>query len=272
MDKLKSKNDFNIQTKINIVNDFFGLENKKIIVTGSSGQLGSKLVDAFLRFGSIVVGIDKKKRKNFCHDNFYFFNSDISLPLENKKIFRKIFLKYNNIDCLVNNVGVAVFSSYKKRTEKELDYVFDVNIKSYFYSIQNFDKYSKNQNILRNIINISSIYSIISPDPKIYSKKSDRKSSEIYGITKAGVNQLTRYFAVHLAKKNIRVNSISPGGIFNEKNPQNKSFVKNYSKKNPMNRMAFADEIVGGVIYLASKSSSYTNGHNLIIDGGMSCW
>ena len=65
----------------------------------------------------------------------------------------------------------SFFSSFQKRTEKELNYVFDVNIKSYFYSIQNFDKYSKKPNTLRSIINISSIYSIISPDPKIYSKK-----------------------------------------------------------------------------------------------------
>ena len=272
MDKIKFINNFNTYKKNSSVNDFFDLKNKKIIITGSSGQLGSKLVDTFLRFGSIVIGLDKKKRKNFYHDNFFFFKSDISIPLQNKKVFRIIFSRYKNIDCLINNAGVAVFSSFQKRTEKELDYVFNVNIKSYFYSIQNFDKYSKKRNILRSIINISSIYSIISPDPKIYSKKNDKKSSEIYGITKSGVNQLTRYFAVHLAKKNIRVNSISPGGIFNEKNPQNKSFVKSYSKKNPMNRMAFADEIVGGAIYLASKSSSYTNGHNLIIDGGMSCW
>ncbi len=262
----------NINKNFKLYDNFFGLKNKKIIITGSTGQLGSELVKTFLNFGSVVIGIDKEKPKNFSDRNFYFFSADISIQNENNIVFKKIFNNFKKIDCLINNVGVAVFTPFQKRTEKELDYVFDVNIKSYFYSIQNFEKYSKNQNILKNIINISSIYSIISPDPKIYSKKSDRKSSEIYGITKAGVNQLTRYFAVHLAKKNIRVNSISPGGIFNEKNPQNKSFIKNYSKKNPMSRMAFVDEIVGGVIYLASKSSSYTNGHNLIIDGGMSCW
>ena len=97
-------------------------------------------------------------------------------------------------------------------------------------------------------------------------------SSEIYGATKAGINQITKYFAVHLSNKNIRVNSISPGGIYNLKNPQDKKFIKKYSSRNPMKRMAKIQEIVGAAIYLASDASTYTNGHNLVVDGGMSSW
>lgn len=261
-----------ISKKFSIEN-FYKLKNKKIIITGSSGQLGSELVKTFINFGSIVIGIDIKKIKNFSHKNFHFIKSDISNSSKNKVIFQKIFKKFKNISCLINNAGVAVFSPFEKRSEKELDYVIDVNLKSYFYSIKNFEKYSNNDNKKenKNIINISSIYSLISPDPKIYSKN-DRKSSEIYGMTKSAINQLTKYFAVHLAKKNIRVNCVSPGGILNREKPQNKNFIKKYSRRNPMNRMAETSEIVGGVIYLASNCSSYTNGHNLIIDGGMSSW
>ena len=123
----------------------------------------------------------------------------------------------------------------------------------------------------KSIINISSVYSIISPDPRIYGSN-DRNSSEIYGATKAGINQITKYFAVHLSNKNIRVNSISPGGIYNLKNPQDKKFIKKYSSRNPMKRMAKIQEIVGAAVYLASDASTYTNGHNLVVDGGMSSW
>tara|TARA_B100001964_G_C14250384_1_gene609621 strand:+ start:681 stop:1475 length:795 start_codon:yes stop_codon:yes gene_type:complete len=260
-----------LKDNVSIIEDFFGLKNKKIIITGSSGQLGSELVKTFLKFDSIVIGIDLQESKNIKHKNFYFYQSDVSILSENKYVFKKIFSKHKKIHCLINNAGVAVFSSFKNRTEEELDYVMNVNLKSYFFSIQNFEKYSDKKDKSKSIINISSIYSLISPDPKIYSKQ-DRKSSEIYGMTKAGVNQMTRYFAVHLANKNIRVNCISPGGIFNVEKPQSKRFVKNYSKKNPMNRMALTKEIVGGAIYLTSSSASYTNGHNLIIDGGMSSW
>ena len=83
---------------------------------------------------------------------------------------------------------------------------------------------------------------------------------------------MTKYFAVYLSEKNIRVNCVSPGGIYNQNNPQNKDFIKKYSERCPMNRMAKDDEIVGGIAYLSSDISSYVNGHNLIIDGGFVCW
>ena len=237
------------------IENFYKLKNKKIIITGSSGQLGSELVKAFIDFGSIVIGIDVKKSKNFSHKNFYFIKADISNSSKNKAIFQKIFKKFKNISCLINNAGVAVFSPFEKRSEKELDYVIDVNLKSYFYSIKNFEKYSNNNNKKenKNIINISSIYSLISPDPKIYSKN-DRKSSEIYGMTKSAVNQLTKYFAVHLAKK-YKSKLCFPRRYLKWKTSK-RNFIKKYSKKS-MNRMAETFEIVGGVIYLAQIVQLY---------------
>ena len=83
---------------------------------------------------------------------------------------------------------------------------------------------------------------------------------------------MTRYFSVHLSNKNIRVNSISPGGLLNEKSLQNKKFIKKYSFRNPMGRMGYVNEIIGAAVYLVSDASSYTNGHNLVVDGGMSAW
>tara|TARA_Y100000590_G_scaffold423475_1_gene529399 strand:- start:1135 stop:1917 length:783 start_codon:yes stop_codon:yes gene_type:complete len=258
------------KNKNQYLESFLGLKNKKIIITGCSGQLGEYIVKTFLNFGSIVIGLDIKKPRKKFSKNFIFYRVNISEYKENNLIFSKIFKKFKKVDCLINNAGVAIFQPFTKRSEKDLDWVINVNLKSYFYSTKNFYKFSdikKN----KSIINISSIYSLLSPDPKIYSKN-DRKSSEIYGATKAGVNQITRYFAVHLSDKNIRVNSVSPGGIYNSKSPQNKKFIKKYSARNPMKRMAETKEIVGAIIYLASNSASYTNGHNLIVDGGMSSW
>jgi len=258
------------KNKIKFLENFYRLENKKIIITGCSGQLGSCLVDIFLKFGCIVIGLDINKPKKNYKSNFFFYQLDISVFKENNLIFNNIFKKFKKIDCLVNNAGVAVFKPFTKRSEEELDWVTNINLKSYFYSIKNFYKFS-DKKINKSIINISSIYSLISPDPRIYSKN-DRKSSEIYGATKAGVNQMSRYFAIHLSDKNIRVNTVSPGGIYNSRSPQNKNFIKKYSYRNPLKRMARTEEIAGAVIYLASNSSTYTNGHNLVVDGGMSSW
>ena len=77
---------------------------------------------------------------------------------------------------------------------------------------------------------------------------------------------------MYLAEKNIRVNCVSPGGIYNQNNPQSNNFIKKYSDRCPMKRMAEDTEIVGGIAYLSSDISGYVNGHNLIIDGGFVCW
>ena len=131
--------------------------------------------------------------------------------------------------------------------------------------------FDKNNQKKGAIINIASIYGMISPDYRIYSD-SDRKNSEVYGATKAGIIQMNKYFSVHLADRNIRCNSVSPGGIYNPENPQSDEFISNYSFRCPMKRMANTDEIVGAIAYFASDLASYTTGQNLAIDGGMSSW
>ena len=97
----------------------------------------------------------------------------------------------------------------------------------------------------------------------------DRKSPEIYGATKAAVIQLTKYFATYMAKDNVRVNCISPGGVYNN---QNESFVNNYSKLVPMNRMANDFELPGVLEFLLSDDSNYITGQNIIVDGGFTAW
>jgi len=106
---------------------------------------------------------------------------------------------------------------------------------------------------------------------KVMPNKNDpRYSSEIYCATKAGIINLTKYFAKNFSRKNIIVNSISPGGILNKK-LQNKKFIQNYIKNVPLGRLANVKDIVGPIIFLCSDASNYINGHNLIVDGGLSC-
>jgi NAD(P)-dependent dehydrogenase (short-subunit alcohol dehydrogenase family) len=119
------------------------------------------------------------------------------------------------------------------------------------------------------IINISSIYGLVSPDQNLYSYR--REKGEIffkpvaYSVSKSGILNLTRYLAVYWAKHNVRVNSLTISGVFNN---QDNEFLNQYCNRIPIGRMANSDEYNGAVVFLASSSSSYMTGSNLVIDGG----
>ncbi len=244
---------------------------KTFLVTGSCGQLGSNTIKKLIKMNAYIIAIDLKCKKKIKSKKIQYFEIDISKSDMVDQLFINLDKKNLHIDVLINNAGVSFFNPFEKRSEEELNNTINVNLKGTFYLIKNFSKYSRRNNSIKKIINLSSIYSVISPDPSIYNKN-DRRNSEIYGATKAGINQMTRYFSVHLAKKNILVNSVSPGGIFNNTSPQSKSFVKKYCQKNPMKRMASVDEISDFILFMSSDECSYLNGQNIILDGGMSAW
>ena len=118
------------------------------------------------------------------------------------------------------------------------------------------------------IVNVGSIYGVVSSDPRIYGT-SRRNNSEVYSISKAGVIQLTKYMAAHFGHINIQTNSISPGGVYNR---QSEDFVRNYESKTPTNRMANPEDLHSTLLFLLSTSSNYVNGQNIVVDGGFTSW
>ncbi len=257
--------------KNNYLNKIHDLKNKVIVITGSCGQLGSSMCDLFVKMGCKVIGVDNSVESNKIN-NVDYYDLDIRQSKNVSIVFKNIFKKYNQIDILINNAGVSVFEPFEERNEENFDWVMNVNLKGTFNCIQkyvdNYDSINQKQGC---IINIASMYGLISPDFRIYSEN-DRKNSEVYGATKAGVIQMTKYFAVHLADRNIRSNSISPGGVYNPVNPQGKEFIENYKYRCSMKRMAKAEEISSVALFLATELSSYVNGQNITVDGGMSAW
>ena len=123
------------------------------------------------------------------------------------------------------------------------------------------------------IINISSIYGVVAPDQRIYTgaihQGKEINTPPVYSTTKGAVISLTRYLATYLAKYGIRVNTVTPGGVYNG---QNETFVARYSERCPLGRMAEPDEVFSAVYFLASDASSYITGHNLVVDGGWTVW
>tara|TARA_Y100001958_G_C21091311_1_gene444313 strand:- start:133 stop:693 length:561 start_codon:yes stop_codon:yes gene_type:complete len=186
-------------------------------------------------------------------------------------VLTKIFISQKKIDVIVNNAAKSYFSSFQKRTKKEINETLDTNITGPINIIKEYLKlHNKYKSKRCNIINISSIYGIVSPDLRIYDSK-DRINSEIYGASKAGLIQLTKYFSTILADKNIFVNSIAPGGILNKKK-QSKKFIKRYNNRVPLKKMATTLDVCLATLYFASDQMNYTTGQNLTIDGGLTAW
>jgi 3-oxoacyl-[acyl-carrier protein] reductase len=247
-------------------------KNKVIIVTGASGQLGSEICKQFDENNTVIMSdldfeLCEKKIEELSLKNTIPLKLDVTNQDSIIIAMKEVVDKFGNIDILINNAGIAVFTPMEKRTFEEFDKVMKVNVYGTFFCTQEVLKYMELNNSGR-IVNIASHYGIVSPDPRIYGD-SGRNSSEVYGASKAGIIQMTKYMAVHVKSKNITVNSVSPGGIFNN---QTDSFVKNYEDKTPLQRMATEDKIASGVVFLCSDAASYINGHNLIIDGGFSIW
>jgi 3-oxoacyl-[acyl-carrier protein] reductase len=251
--------------------NLFNFKNKIIFITGSSGQLGLSFVKLFLSQGAKVIGVDNVKN-NFKNKNYLFLNQDITDKKKVEHTFSRIIKKFKKIDVIVNNAGVSIFTKYDKRKNEELDKVFNINVKGTLNIINAYSKIHKTRKLKRcSIVNIASIYGLLSPDFRIYGKK-DNFNSEIYGASKAAVIQITKYYSVILSKLNINVNCLSPGGIENKKKPQNKSFIKKYSQRVPINRMGKPSDLYSGLLFLSCESSNYVNGQNIVIDGGLSVW
>ncbi len=251
------------------LHDIFNFKNKVILITGCNGQVGRELCNLYCNLDAKVYGIDIQKKSSVKGLDINYIQTDLNIERKIKISLEKIFKKEKKVDVIINNAAESIFSNYKKRTEKEIAKIFNINSSAIIKIIKHysilFDKFKQQKG---NILNIASIYGFLSPDFDIYSK-GDRFSSEVYGASKSSVIQLTRYFAVLLAKKKININCLSPGGILNKKK-QSLKFIKKYTKNVPCKRMANVQDIFSGVLYLTSETSNYTTGQNIIIDGGLS--
>jgi len=236
---------------------------KKIIITGANGQLGKAFTDALVEKGYFVYAVDLNVERIVSSESV----KPIELDITNEKEVHSFFSSVNDLDVLINNAGIGVFTPFEDRTAAEFKQVMEVNLLGTFLMSQSSVKIMKKSNSGK-IVNIASIYGSTSSDERIYGD-SGRNNSEVYSATKAGVISLTQYMAAHFGKYNIQTNAISPGGIFNQ---QSADFVKNYKYKTPMQRMARVEDMLSTLFYLISEDTGYTNGQNIAVDGGFLTW
>lgn len=256
----------------------FSLRGKVAVITGGYGYLGQAMSEALLDSGAIVVVCAKDKSKFIAALNkkdmeragtdISFSDFDISDTNSIKHGFSKINKKYGRIDVLVNNAYYSKGTSPEKMKDSEWEYGVDGTMGGVFRCIRECTPHMK-KNGGGNIINIASVYGVVSPDFRIYKNSLQYFNPPNYGAAKAGVIQLTKYYAVYLAKFNIRVNCISPGAFPSPSVQKDKAFIKRLSERSPMHRIGHPDDLKGLIVFLASGASSYITGQNIIVDGGM---
>ncbi len=261
------------------IQDLFDLTGKVSVVTGGSGYLGKAICEGLSESGAevYVAGRRLEKCKKVARDigvaccrTLRAIDMDITNSSSVRKAYDTILEESGRIDILVNN---AVYSSGGKlfeTTEEDWMHGIDGTIHGVFRCTKEVISAMKRQRS-SSIINIASMYGIVSPDPSIYANTGfDNPPS--YGAGKAAILQFTRYCACHLASCGIRVNAISPGTFPNSDVAKNRWFLDQLKAKNPMKRVGQPYELKGAVVFLASEAASYVTGTNLVVDGGWTAW
>jgi len=238
------------------------LAGKVVVITGGNGLLGKEIVDYLKKSEARVFNLDI----NHSLEDSYNIKTDVTDESSVRKAIDAIVEKYQNIDGWINNAyprtadwGVNVEEVKMESWRKNVD----LQLNAYFMCCKCvLEKMKKQQ--FGSIVNMSSIYGIVAPDFQVY-KNTQMTMPVAYSAIKAGIINFTKYLAAYYGPFNVRVNSVSPGGIFDG---QPKQFVEQYEEKVPLRRMGKPGDIAPAVAFLISDDSSYVTGHNLVVDGG----
>jgi len=269
----------------------FDVSEKVVVVTGGLGQIGSEFVRAFHDRGARVAVLGRSVDPDRARASLDALVDDERLMLVPADITRKetieeaaatIAERWGVPDALINNAGLdtqpsappEVSGPFEDFPEDVFREVVEVNLTGTFLMTQVFGAAMKAAGKGGSIVNVGSIYGMLSPVQDIYAYRAETGTPFIkpvaYSAAKSGIYNLTRYCATYWAKDGIRVNTLTPSGV--ARDTQDERFRANYTARIPIGRMAEADEYNGAVIFLVSDASRYMTGANLVVDGGWTAW
>ncbi|MFC1822861.1 SDR family oxidoreductase [Thermodesulfobacteriota bacterium] len=265
-----------------MIQELMSLEGRVAIVTGGAGYIGSAFCEALAEVGANLVVLDIEPEK--CDSTAtsiaskygietLSINIDLADEQQLSSVHERVLDRFGRIDILVNCAAVVGTSNLKGLNNDFIDqqshtwrHVIEVNLNAIFVLTQ-ICVPSLKASGKGSIINISSIYGVVGPDMRLY-RGTSMGNSAAHSVSKGGLLQFTRWLATVLAPE-IRVNAITPGGVWRN---QNKRFVKRYIDQTPLNRMAKEEDLKGAIVYLASDMSAYVTGQNILVDGGWTAW
>ena len=262
--------------------ELFDISKEIVVITGVSGQLGGQYAKAFLQRGAVVCGLDLKLSREgealgaAYPGTFLFHSADVTDKTTLTAALNTMKSRFGVPTVLINNAALDSPPSappeengpFEDYPETSWDKVMAVNLKGVYCCCQVFGGAMAGEG-RGSIINISSIYGVVSPDQSLYEYRRQRGETFFkpiaYAVSKSGILNLTRYLATYWAKQGVRVNTLTIAGVFNN---QEQAFLDAYCGRIPVGRMASADEYNGAVLFLASPASRYMTGSNMVLDGG----
>lgn len=270
------------------MNDMFDLRDRVVVVTGGAGQLGAQFSRALRDRGANVAILDAAEPARIARrigraadgEGFMFVSCDVTDRTSIASALAAVQGKWGPPYGLLNCAALdsppeapaeenGPFESYP---ESSWDKIMDVNVKGVFLCCQIMGG-AMAQAGRGSIINIGSIYGLISPDQGLYEYRRRRGQTfykpVAYSVSKSALLNLTRYLATYWGRTGVRVNTLTFGGVYRDQDPE---FLAAYSAKVPLGRMAQEHEYNGAVVFLLSDAASYMTGANIVIDGGWTAW
>ena len=263
-------------------NNLFDLTRKIAFITGGAGLLATEHAIALSSYGAKVIlsdinsdnaeAIKNNLKEQDCDVDF--IQCDVTSKESWYEALQYLIDHYGKIDILVNNAGFTNQSksknfdaSFENFPLEDWNNIMNVNLTGTFLGCQVIGSQMLKAKSGA-IINIASLYGVVSPNHNMY-PGTGISQPVAYSVSKHGVVSLTKYLATLWADKGVRVNCLTPGGIWNG---HDGLFLERFKNLNPIGRMSDKSELRGGLVYLASEASSHVVGHNLIIDGGWTAW
>lgn len=258
------------------------MKQQVVVLTGGGGILGRAMVERLTADGKAVAVVDRHAELaetaaalSVAPGQAKAYTCDISDRAQLTELHRKVRADLGEVDALICNAATKsdnFFEPFESFPIEDWNYVLGVNLTAPMLCAQEFGP----QMAARGkgaIVNTLSIYGIVAPDQRIYegSLYEGRaiNTPAIYSASKAGLWGLTKYLASYWGPQGVRVNAVTPGGVFSG---QNDTFVEKYSARTMMGRMGQPHEIADAVTFLVSDRASYVTGQNLIVDGGLTSW
>jgi len=256
------------------------LAGKNIVITGSAGVIGAELCRQLAANGANLMMVDTSPKNRELGEELAALHTQARIVHVNQDVAKEetaaaaaaiVEREFGGVlHGLVNAVqykSQSFFHDIKDTSATELQDIFAANVYSIFWMMKHLMAGLKKANGA-SVVNFSSTYAIVSPNPLLY-VGTDFGCPPTYVATKGAVHSLTKYLACYFAKDRIRVNSVSPHGVYNN---HKDVFVNNFSKLSPLGRMSERDEVAPAILLLLSDKSSYMTGANIKIDGGWTAW